>query len=438
MSRPKSTPSYCLHKGSGKAYTTLDGRQIQLGDHRSPASREAYDRLIAEWLFNGRRLPQPAAGPVEVPKVTAIIDAFWEHAQDYYRHPDGTPTSEVANFRVTLRHLRRLYGSTPVTDFGPNALRALRDLLISPFEYTHPATGKPMRHSGWCRTNVNKQISRIRQLFKWAVSHELVPESVYRALATVEGLKQSRTKARESAPVKPIAVEHVEAVLRFLPPPVEAIVRLELLTGGRGGELCAMRGCDLDTSRPVWVYRPQQHKTAYRGHEREIRIGPRARKIVETFLKPDPTAYLFSPSEAEVARNEERREGRTSPMTPSQAARRPKVARLRPPGLRYTKDSYARAIARACDRAFPAPPEPRAPGDATPEQVAEARTKLRAWRKAHRFHPHQLRHTMGTRVREEFGIEAAQVLLGHSDLDATQIYAERSRKLADQVMAQIG
>jgi hypothetical protein len=82
MSRPKSTPSYCLHKRSGKTYTSLDGRQIQFGTYGSPASREAYDRLIGEWLFNGRRLPQPVADPVGVPKVTAIIDAFWEHAQD--------------------------------------------------------------------------------------------------------------------------------------------------------------------------------------------------------------------------------------------------------------------------------------------------------------------------------------------------------------------
>jgi site-specific recombinase XerD len=36
-----------------------------------------------------------------------------------------------------------------------------------------------------------------------------------------------------------------------------------------------------------------------------------------------------------------------------------------------------------------------------------------------------LRHTFATRVRKEHGLEAAQVLLGHSKADTTQIYAER-------------
>ena len=41
-------------------------------------------------------------------------------------------------------------------------------------------------------------------------------------------------------------------------------------------------------------------------------------------------------------------------------------------------------------------------------------------------------------VRHEHGLEAAQVLLGHSNADITQLYAERDIKKAEQVALKIG
>lgn len=51
------TPRYRLHRPSGHAVVTLDGRDVYLGKRGAPESRAEYDRLIAEWLINGRRLP---------------------------------------------------------------------------------------------------------------------------------------------------------------------------------------------------------------------------------------------------------------------------------------------------------------------------------------------------------------------------------------------
>lgn len=46
-------PSYRLHKPTGQAVVTLDGRDVYLGRHGTPKSREAFDRLTAQWLANG-------------------------------------------------------------------------------------------------------------------------------------------------------------------------------------------------------------------------------------------------------------------------------------------------------------------------------------------------------------------------------------------------
>jgi len=45
-----------------------------------------------------------------------------------------------------------------------------------------------------------------------------------------------------------------------------------------------------------------------------------------------------------------------------------------------------------------------------------------------RWHPHQLRHNAATQLRKEYGLEAAQVILGHKTITVTQVYAEKNRR----------
>jgi hypothetical protein len=114
--------SYRLHKQSGQAIVTLSGRDHLLGAHATEESREKYNRLIAQWIAGGRR-------PLDLGKTTEVgltmsegIVAFWGHAQEYYRHLDGTQTSELGVLRYALGPLRRLYGRTPAAAFTPRCL----------------------------------------------------------------------------------------------------------------------------------------------------------------------------------------------------------------------------------------------------------------------------------------------------------------------------
>jgi integrase len=96
-------------------------------------------------------------------------------------------------------------------------------------------------------------------------------------------------------------------------------------------------------------------------------------------------------------------------MTPSQAKRQRKKPRARPWGECYTDISYRRAVHRACKKA-----------------------KVPQWS------PNRLRHTRASEIRQRYGLEAAQVVLGHTKADVTQVYAERDRRLGEQVALQIG
>lgn len=252
-------PSYRKHRPSGQAVVTVDGHGFYLGPWRSRSSRDEYDRIIGEWLANGRRLPRSTSAVVNDLDVNELVARFWPHAQAHYRHPDGTPTSEAANFRDALRPLVRLYGKTLVADFGPLSLRAMRDEMI---------------RLGWCRASINRNVGRVRHVFRWAAGRELCAASIYQSLAAVEPLQAGRTEARESEPVRPVADETIAGTLPFLSPTIATMVKLQRLTGCRPGEVCAMRTGDLDRTEEVWTYAPAHHKTAHRGKSRIIHIGP--------------------------------------------------------------------------------------------------------------------------------------------------------------------
>ena len=75
----------------------------------------------------------------------------------------------------------------------------------------------------------------------------------------------------------------------------------------------------------------------------------------------------------------------------------------------------------------------------TPESEKKRLRQLAsAWRAEHCWNPNQLRHSAATKIRKHFGLEAAQVALGHSEANVTQIYAERDMTLATEVMRKLG
>src|SRR5262249_9585446 len=154
----------------------------------------------------------------------------------------------------------------------------------------------------------------------------------------------------------------------------------------------------------VWSYRPGsdagphgKHKTAYRGQARVILIGPRAQEVLRPWLRLNLQEYLFQPREVMEQYRAELRRNRKTPMTPSQAERRPKKHARRAPGERYRVTSYDHAVMDACDAAFPPPaPLARREGETNKKWLArigqEGWAEVQRWRQGHRWHPNQLRH----------------------------------------------
>ena len=387
---PKKTvqPAYRRHNARDCAVVTLNGKNHYLGPWQSPESHQKYAVLIADWQRNRNPLPAAhsataSAGPALT--VGEVILAYFRFAQTrYVKH--GKPTSEISCIRMALRPVRALYAETSAAEFVPRALKNVRQRMID---------------AGRARTAINKDVHRVKRMVRWAVEEELLPADAYHRLQCVRGLGKGQSAARETARVAPVPVAHVEAVLPHLPPPVAAMVRLQLLIGSRPQEVADIRPMDVEQAGDgVWYYRPATHKTEHHGRDKVIVLGPQAQAVLRPWLDRDPAAYCFRPAES-AAWSRARRRKSAGPKTTAESAR------LNP---KYNRYSYRLAVSRACRRAG-----------------------VPAWS------PRQLRHTRATQIRAAYGsLEAAKAVLGHTDTRVTEIYADRDIGLAARVMQEIG
>jgi integrase len=401
-----SVPTYCKHKASGQAVVTIDGIDHYLGPHGTKGSRIEYDRQITEWMANGRRL---AVGPNSNLSIAELMQRYRQHVREHYVK-NGRPTSEQHDIASAMRFVRQLYGETAAILFGPLSLKAVRQKMVE---------------AKWARSTVNRQVQRVQRMFRWAAANELLPVSVHQSLKTIDGLRKGKTTARETNPVEPVSDAVVDATLAAIPKVVGDMVRFQRLTGCRPGEVCLLRPCDVNTGGDVWEYVPAEHKTEHHGRRRIVLIGPKAQNVLRPYLLRDKTAYCFTPAESERKRLAIAHDTRKIPL---QYGNRPGTNRKRRPkrsaGQRYTRDSYRRCIERTVGRINRQRKE-----QAAPEGQVEL---LESWA------PNRLRHTVATEIRRRFGLEAAQVVLGHSMADVTQVYAERDLAKAAAVIREVG
>jgi len=398
MGRPRSLiPQYRQDRDKGRAiWTDANGhRQTRTlpGKYNSAESKQAFVRLVMEL----------EADPAAVVRITSnrsvaeICGAYLDHAERHFRDKFGRLTTEFGHVRRVALMVNELYGAALVEEFGPLALKAVRLSFVK---------------AKWCRKTVNQQLERVKRMWKWAASEELVPVAAYQSLLTVSGLRIGKSAAPESKPVLPVDPATVAATLPHVNRFVRGLIRFQQLTGCRPGEACILRQADIDMAGEVWTYRPPQHKGTWRGKQRAIAVGPQAQSVAREFFTGNPEDYLFSPSRAVAELRAERSAARKTPCYPSHMQRNADKRKAKPkrvPDECYNARSLSVAIARACKMAG-----------------------IPHW------HPNQLRHTHATAVRARFGLEAAQVALGHARADVTQLYAEKNQALAATVAAAMG
>ena len=367
----KQTGTVFVHSGLWYYAVKLPGetkrRQVPLkapgSDHTLAADRP---RAMAEqaaaryWEAQTRQLRKGDTPAVTVDDVCA---AWADHAAQYYRRPDGSATSEVAQVVIGVRLFRQMYGRAAIAELTHADVMRWRDAL---------------ERSGVARTTVNKRVGILKRMMAWALDAGHIDARTKVELSQVTTLKRGRCLAHETAPVRPADDDAVRKAVAVMMPNTADMVRLQRWTGMRPEEVCCFTWADVDTSATPWVYRPAQHKNKWRNQPRVVLIGPKAREVLE---RHRGTAVPFGPAQAMLEYFKAKREAAVSPSRYSRAD--PDCPRK--PGAVWTPGNYAKTIGKACRRAG-----------------------VPTWG------PNRLRHAFATEVRRSFGLDACRAVLGHS------------------------
>ncbi len=359
--RPGRPPALTHIKKKGIGRVRLGGHDHYLGragDWPAPQTDppphilEAYNRLVADHLARaaaGITAPSRGAG-----KTLAGL------AVEYVVSLEATPSrAEVA--RSALTHLARAApGRTPRT-FAPEDFAALLGLIREKAKAT-----------------VRDYLNAVRAFLRWAG----VPREVR---AEIADRYPTRGLGRRTAKVPPAPEASVRAVLARGSARLAALVRVQLLTGMRPGEVCRLTPGEIDREADtsgltprLWLYEPAKHKKAHLDKARRVWIGPAAQEVLRPWL-----------------------EGKAAgdPVFPGRSGR---IA---------TVKAYRALIETAC--------------------VA---TGVEA------FAPNRLRHSAGTFLEGNHpkGISAAQGVLGHENPEMTRRYSEALDAIAQDAMRRFG
>lgn len=355
-------------------------------------------RLLEKHLFETCQVSQG-----DIFNIASLVRAYMDFANGYYVDSEGNPTKEPENIKYSVRPLIDLFANLPIDEFGPLRLKEVRERMIE---------------LGWCRTLINKRVSIIKRMFKWAVSEQVVSPVILHGLQSVVGLKRGRSKAKEKQRILPVDEKYVRMVLPFTTKVVASMIELQLITGMRPGEVLILRPCDIDRSGEIWHYYPYKYKTQHLEDptlRRIISIGPKGQEILRPFLLRQEDAYCFTPEESEKDRRIKLSKLRKTPIScGNKPGNNIKENPICKPGQAYDSASYGKAIKYAIKAA-------RKAGLNIPNWTA-----------------YQLRHTAATKVRKAFGYESAGATLGHTNMSATAIYAERNQGLADEAAKRFG
>lgn len=256
-------PKLCRHRASNRAYATnpTTGREIYFGDWSDPEAHRAYARWVARFSEHLK-----AARPsVKVRNLANLLEAYTEHAEQRYRRARGEPGTQLKRIKTMARKLDALnFGCVRLVDITRAHLLEYREA-----------------HARGTRQYQNHAVSVFLAMLRFAEQRDWISTEQLTHLERVEPLTVRDGRGYQE--VEPAGVRTLWRYYRALGKKYAPLLALHAFLGCRAENACALRWQDIDASREPWIFRPPQHKALWRGGVTQIRMGPRARAIAQTF-----------------------------------------------------------------------------------------------------------------------------------------------------------
>lgn len=352
--RPSDLPS--LKRNRKKEFYIHDfGRKIYMGKDVSTAKT----RLL-EYIQNRDK---------HVPTVTQKKCTVAELMHQFFLTISKN-NSHYSQIKKAVKLCYTTYGEKFVDDFGPIALKKIREILIA---------------EDLSRDYINKTLAYIRNIFRFGVENEMVQEVTLARLERVKNLQPG--EAKENPPREDVPDEHVLATLPWLLPTLRDMVILQRISGMRPSEVFRLTMDQVDTSQSdVWVYLPDNHKTKRLHKKRVVALGKFEMEILKRrSASKKPSEPIFSPRDTVLEMH--RHHGHTVGDM-----------QCRHINATYSRYAYRNAVKRAIEKA-------NLHGNKIPHWT-----------------PYQLRHASATFLSFVAGEEVAATTLGHTNLKTTARY----------------
>jgi integrase len=370
----KRLPAYRLHKASGQAIVSLNSRDFYLGPWNSPESHAEYSRLIKAWNANGRR-SVPVAEPAEAPSAEDELS--------------------MAELMVAyLGHVDSYYIKNGKPTSEPNTVRQALKFVRRLYRSLPAAKFSPKKLKRVRRAMIDHDITRTRKMRDPETGKVLMDP------ATGKPLVETRVLARGMA-------------RKFIN---QQINRIRLMFAWAAEEELL----------PVAIHQQLMKVKALKKGKSAAREKPRVRtvpaQLIEAVLPlvPETIGAMIQAQLLCGCRPHEICEIRVTDIDVSD----PEVWQYRP--QRFKSEHHNDEDDPDRDRVIFIGPRCQA------IRQACFKAGVTPWS------PHALRHSAATAIRKRFDVEAASVVLGHSDLHTIAIYAEKDHSLARKVMAEVG
>ena len=402
MKRP---PKLCHNKRQNFAYIYINRKQIYLGKWGSDEAKAAYTRFLMEWA-KSKTATETRLHPGKI----SLVEVVYAFMEDFRARPSKS-LSDLNTYIFLGKRICSLFPDYAADDFRIRDLETLRD------SFQKEGYRRGGKKHEYTRTYLNKLMNRAKSIFSWGVSKEMVSAETYARLKFLVPLRRGQTSAPEPEKKHTVSDTDFNAVLKFLTPTYRDIATILRYTGMRPSELANMRVCDIEKAKELWIYRPTEHKTAYRGNTRSIVIGEKAQKALKRHLKNrGEEEYVFTPARIMEEYWTKKRSHRKSKVTPSQIGRGNQRKEKRTAKLSGKLNTclIGKAVKRACQLAL------------------DAKKIKTPWT------PYELRHTAITEARIHFGAEAAQHFAGHSTIHTQEVYDHSAILSASNVARELG
>lgn len=392
----KKYPKLCRHKSTGAGYVRIDGKQRYLaGTWHDPAKPSS--ELLASYEAFKYEVDLAAAGG------THSIAELLEKYTRFFASRESRSVSRIRNDNGKLNKLKRMlrpYNDLTFEQVTVQDLSNIRERLTS---------------HGYAISSVKDYWSHLHVFIKWCISRGFCqPDIALKEMSLPQINLDQYPTAKPPKQREAVSWEQVRLTMPHLSETLQTALLVSLGTGARPQEVLDMRWEDIDTTKPVWEYRPEHHKMKRLNHDRCIYISLPVQQLLKEYQlrRLDPDAeYIFTGAES-WAYSMAKRIGEEPAET----------FRMKPNNVTNRLDSRRmyQAVKRIC-----------------------VREGIEPWT------PYQTRHffaeTMLAKLSDHFksngseglAIEAVSAMLGHKSLEMTQRYSKRNVSLSRDLLEEV-